>query len=521
MENDQANTLSGADPDVSKYTVSVDWSQLRTRTTTPEPEVYGYSNRWYATPLDLSSYGAGVRAADSSTYTGPTYLSRIQPYAVYVPTSYDFSHPSPTPLTWVLHSLGANLNQYGTVAPSQLAEVCQDRHSICATTEGFSAGQWYYAEAEVDFWDVWHQLALSYDLDPDAATVTGYSMGGWASYKLAEEYPDVFAQAEPLEGPVICGERVYGPVQGFAGGTQCTSDGDSTPLLGNLQWIPYVSTCGGIDELVPVTGCHTQASTMMAAGLRIDEFLYPTEDHIVFSVQNDFAPPDAALGPTALDRRADPGRFSFTWYPDLYSGAKGIDGAGPAGQIGPTSDYWLTGLAGRATAPGRTASVNADSAALPDPTVTTARSTTANPQPDPTPYVENAQSWNAGAAPPPQPTVVLHLANVAAATLDTTAAGLTCGTVTVQTDGPTALTLIHLAAGQPVTVAGASQSTGSDNTVVHLGAGTTAIGLCSARGAVPASVPESPAAGGLLAAALGVAGALVYRRRRTRPPAAA
>ena len=32
--------------------------------------------------------------------------------------------------------------------------------------------------------------------------MSGYSMGGFASYKLALEYPDLFAQAMPLEGPV-------------------------------------------------------------------------------------------------------------------------------------------------------------------------------------------------------------------------------------------------------------------------------------------------------------------------------
>ncbi len=47
--------------------------------------------------------------------------------------------------------------------------------------------------------------------------MSGYSMGGWASYKLPEEYPDLFAQSMPLEGPVICGTRVYGQAQSYAG----------------------------------------------------------------------------------------------------------------------------------------------------------------------------------------------------------------------------------------------------------------------------------------------------------------
>ncbi len=207
MENDQANTL--ATGDVSKYALAVNWSQLKAKEKTPEPQPTGYSNRWYVSPLSL---GEGVKDAEgTNTYTGPTYLGRVQPYAVYVPTTYNPSKP--TPLTWILHSLGANLNQYGGVAPSQLKEECEQRDSICATTEGFSDGQWYYGAAQVDFWDVWHQLATDYDLNPDATVMSGYSMGGFASYKLALEYPDLFAQAMPLEGPVICGTRVTPPIE--------------------------------------------------------------------------------------------------------------------------------------------------------------------------------------------------------------------------------------------------------------------------------------------------------------------
>ena len=166
MENDQANTLAGGD--VSKYSLAVDWAELAAKEQTPEPEPTGYSNRWYATPLQL---GEGVvEAQGANTYTEPTYLGRVQPYAVYVPSGYKASKPAP--LTWILHSLGANLNQYGGLAPTQLEEECQDRTSICATTEGFSDGQWYYGAAEVDFWDVWHQLALAYDLNPNATVIS-------------------------------------------------------------------------------------------------------------------------------------------------------------------------------------------------------------------------------------------------------------------------------------------------------------------------------------------------------------
>ena len=481
MENDQANTLIGTSPDVAKYSRQVDWSQLAARRTVAAPNLHGYSNRWYTTPLHLGSYGSGINPP-SGTYTSPTYIGQYQPYAVEVPPSYNFSHPAPTPLTWILHSLDDNLNQYGTLDPTQVVQECDQRQSICATTEGFSEGQWYFAEAEVDFWDVWRQMADSYDLNPDNTTLTGYSMGGWASYKFAEEYPDLFGQAMPLEGPVICGLRVYGQVQGYAGGTQCTTDGDSTPLLVNLKWIPYVMTCGVADELVPYAGCNANADafrSMTPTPFRVDQFT-ETEDHLVYPTQNDFTPPDSRLARPAADRVQNPGSFTFAFYPDLNSGPNGIDGSGVAGQIGPTLDYWISGLTGRIVTPGTIAQVVATSNAIPEPQITVAQDTSAG-APGPTGYVERNETWNTWAAPPATQSSSIQLTDVAAATIDTVAARLTCAAMTVSTDGATALTLSGLKPHNAVTVGGSwvATSGGTGVALIRLAKGTWVLRFCT------------------------------------------
>ncbi|HET9690004.1 MAG TPA: hypothetical protein VFP61_02550 [Acidimicrobiales bacterium] len=575
MENDQANTLRtvtpGVAPDVAKYRQQIDWGTIADRATPTVPVQAGYSNRWYVTPLfgqPGSPITGGMRAADSATYTGPTYLDRVQVYAVDVPQAYadavNSGHATPTPLTWILHSLGANLNQYGGTDPTQVAQECDDRGNICATTEGFSEGEWYYGEAEVDFFDVWHALASSFDLDPDATTLSGYSMGGWASYKLAEEYPSLFAQAMPLEGPVICGDESApstsatpyvgstasssGTFSGYGAGAQCNSDADTAaaapasvqrsappnpavplgpaddPLgaLDNLYWIPYAMTCGAVDELVPFTGCQTEAQRLEADGLQLFDASYPTEDHLVFATQNDFTPTDTALAPSPR-RVADPGHFSYTWYPDLAgdlaASPSGVDGIGAAGQVGPTGAYWVRGLVGSSTTPGATAAVVADSAAIPDPAVTYVDSTTPEAQASPTPYLAIRQTRQLGATPAPRQSATVALANVAAATVDTAGAGLSCGTLAATTDGPTALTLASLQPGSPVT-AGARTLTTADaagTAVVSLAAGTTTLALCSTlsgSGPVP-STPEAPLVVGLPLAAVAAAYG-VHRLRRSR-----
>ncbi len=464
MENDQANTL--ATGNVSKYSLSVDWAQLAAKDQTPEPQPTGYSNRWYVTPLKL---GEGVTDAQgTNTYTGPTYLGRVQPYAVDVPSDYNPSKP--TPLTWILHSLGANLNQYGGLAPTQLEEECQDRDSICATTEGFSDGQWYFGPAEVDFWDVWHQLAGDYDLNPDATVISGYSMGGFASYKLALEYPDLFAQAMPLEGPVVCGERIVEGVETAAGsGGQCESDGNTTPLIANAKWIPYVMTYGALDELVPFTGGLEQVEAFNKLGYRYYAVLYPAEDHLVFATQNDFAPATSQLG--SLERAKDPGSFTFSWYPDLDSSSLGI---------GPTGDYWISGLQARSSTPGELATVSASSAAIREPQEIVEHHTgTAN---GPTPAITDSLTWTAGTTPAARQALTLNLTDVAAAAVDTVSAKLKCATATVTTDGPTALTLLALRPEGTVTENGATVATvPADGTAtVSPAAGTSTLRFCSA-----------------------------------------
>jgi len=464
MEGDQANTL--ATGDVSKYALTVDWSQLAAGESTPEPEPTGYSDRWYVTPLAL---GEGVVEAEgANTYTGPTYLGRVQPYAVYVPTTYNPKKPAP--LTWILHSLGVNYNQYGALAPTQLEEECQDRGSICATTEGFGDGQWYYGPAQVDFWDVWHQLAGDYDLDPDATVMSGYSMGGFASYKLVFEYPDLFSQAMPLEGPVVCGERFVAGVETAAGsGGQCETDGNTTPLIVNAKWIPYVMTYGALDELVPFTGGLEQVEAFDKLGYRYYAVLYPAEDHLVFASQNDFAPATSQLAD--VERVQDPGSFTFSWYPELVSSALGI---------GPSSDYWISGLQARSSGPGELASVEASSAAIPEASETVEHHTgTAD---GPTPAVTDSLTWTPGAAPPKRQALQLGLTNVAALAVNTAAAKLKCATITATSDGATALTLLALRPESAVTENGASVAVASagGSATVELPAGETVLRACSA-----------------------------------------
>jgi len=430
MEDDQADTLAGGD--VSKFSLLVDWSALAAGETTPEPQPTGYSARWYVSRLHPGSGQVTDDGAEGNFK--PTLLEQVQPYSVYVPTTYRPGQAMP--LTWILHSLEVNYNQYGGDDPQLIQQLCQDRGSICATTEGFGPAGWYYNEAETDFWQVWRQLAQSYTLDPSRTVISGYSMGGWASYKLALEHPDDFAGALVLDGPVVCGVGVYPGVSAPADqGPACSDDGQSQPLIANARWIPYVIDQTYADELVPTTGVLAQTQAFDRLGERYDLFIHTGGDHLAFAVEDRFADAVTALGSPV--RESDPGRFVYDWYPSLNSAALGI---------GATGDYWLSGLSARNDAYGEVAGIQANDAALPVPAVTAQRSGPALTT-QPLPGTNTALTWKLGARPAAARRMTLQLTDVAGLTVDGAAAHLTTGTITVRSDGATRLTVSGLRRG--------------------------------------------------------------------------
>ena len=463
MENDQAETLAGGD--VSKFSLLIDWSALAAGDTTPEPQPTGYSARWYAASLDPGS-GQLVNDGTEGNFK-PTLLERIQPYAVYVPTAYRPGHA--VALTWILHSLEVNYNQYGALDPQLLQQLCQDRDSICATTEGFGPAGWYYNEAETDFWQVWHALAQSYSLDPSRTVISGYSMGGWASYKLAFEHPDDFAGAMVLDGPVVCGIEFYPGENGNAFSSQpdCAQDGKSKPFIHNALWIPYVIDHTFADELVPVQGPISQAQDFNTLGQRYDLFIHTGGDHLAFATEDRFGDAVAAVGEPVL--KTDPGRFTYSWYPSLDDAALGL---------GATGDYWLGGLAARSGSYGTIATVRAFDAALPEPHITDERSGPSL-ETQPLPGTETKLTWKLGHRPTARRRMTLHLTDVSALSLDALAAKLQTGKITITTDGRTRFLVTHLARGTEVLVHHhvVARAGRNGTAVVNLRRGTTVLVL--------------------------------------------
>ncbi len=69
------------------------------------------------------------------------------------------------------------------------------------TAAGRGPDGWYYGYAASDTFEMWADAAARYTLDPEWTAISGYSMGGYATYKLGAQFPDLFAKGQPVVGP--------------------------------------------------------------------------------------------------------------------------------------------------------------------------------------------------------------------------------------------------------------------------------------------------------------------------------
>ncbi|HWB65403.1 MAG TPA: peptidase [Mycobacteriales bacterium] len=433
--DDVAQTRQLLAGNVTPFSATVRWSRLAHRVRTPQPRPTGWSDRWYVSDVDL---GAGMVAGASTILDGdPNYLGRVQPYAVYVPTSYRPRHPAP--LTFLLHSLTQDHNQYAATTPRFSRLACQDRHAICVTPLGRGPDGNYWDYAELDFWQVWHAVAKAYRLNPNRTILSGYSMGGIGTNSLAMAHPDLFAKAVSLAGGI---------------GTD--------PSVVNLRWIPTYLAGGLADELVPVTLEAAEANQLAALGNRFRWLLYPATDHIAFELEDAFG--DAAHYMDNPRRVRNPGSFTFTWVPrntpTSLDQTKLLSGGIPWTQrpglgVGTTGDYWVRDLTARSAS--RDATVAAHSGERPERAVTSHLTRNVALSGGPGPGLATTQTWTRGRRPAAKPVITLRLTNVRSLRVLPAAAGFAAGhagRLRVTTDGRTTIHVgdraIHLGRGHHV-----------------------------------------------------------------------
>jgi len=217
------------------------------------------------------------------------YQGNLQPYSIYVPRK--AAPARGFGLTLLLHALSTNYNLFaGGRNQSEFGERAQG--SIVITPEARGVDGFYFDVAGADVFEVWADVARHYNLDADFTSIAGYSMGGIGTFKLAQQFPDLFARAQPTVGD--------SPVE------------EQTPSLRN---VPILMWNGQADELVPPSSYLPTANALDALGYRYTLDVFQPGEHNSLAINDEYAPAAAFLGDARVDR--SPPHVTFAANPSI------------------------------------------------------------------------------------------------------------------------------------------------------------------------------------------------------------
>jgi hypothetical protein len=439
-ESAQAQALAGGD--ISAFHAEVDFAKLKAKANDDMPDgptgvpQTGAFDRILASRYsdgqgaDYATGGCGSSSACIGEMRG-----QLLPYAIYVPAG---STPSPGwGLTLLLHSLSANYNQFeGSRNQSQFA--ARGPGSVVITPSGRGPDGWYYDHAGQETFEVWADVASHYRLDPSFTDIAGYSMGGYGTYKVASQFPDLFARAQPTVGPPGLGIWVP-PAPPEPGGAQSLT----ARMLGSVRNVPFLIWNETTDELVPIAGVLDQVATFDSLGYRYEFDQFQAGEHLTLALNDEYAPAAAFLGTEAVDR--NPAHVTYVYNPTMDFPADGT-GAGHA--------YWVYGLTLReagGSAPLGTVDVRSEGFGRGDPPpseTSHGAGVLTGGQIPAIPFTSQAKGWGAAPAAPVTDALDIHATNLARVSVDAARARVDCSaSLNVTTDGPLKLTLADCPGG--------------------------------------------------------------------------
>ncbi|HEY3021437.1 MAG TPA: hypothetical protein VGJ32_14665 [Solirubrobacteraceae bacterium] len=407
-ERRQGDVLASGD--VSEFNAQVDFAKLAERvddeSAVPQS---GHLDRIFASRF---VFGQGADFNQKClTSTEPEcsgrYVGQLQPYALYVPKK---SAPAKGfGLVISMHGLSANYNEFlGSREAEEMGE--RGAGSIFASPEGRGPDGSYESYAEADVFEMWADVARHYRLNPDVTDITGYSMGGGGTYRLASRWPDLWARAFPIVGPPT-----------------------SAASFTALRNVPVLAWYAQTDELVGPELSEEAFNNARQAGIRYDHWVFAPAGHITLGNNDEYGPAAAFFGDHAVDR--NPAHVTYV-----------VDPSQDPKSLSPTDHvYWLSGLTVRAAGSAGTIDVRSHATGAADAAseqVKLSGGTLNGGSHGSLPYTRRTLDWAAAAHEATANRLDLTAKNIGAVTIDAPRAGVGCDAqVAVTTDGPLKVTL--------------------------------------------------------------------------------
>lgn len=412
-EHAQAQAL--ADRDISDFYADIDFEKVSRNVTEYHVRQTGFMDRLYGSRFDI---GAGVGETDDGEVI---MRGRIQPYGLYVPSTY--SPDEPAPLLVAMHGSTANHNQWPVFSPNYLRQLGEERGALVLSPQGRGPSLSYEQESELDVFEAMSDVVSRYNVDFDRITMSGYSMGGFGTFSLAGLYPDLVAKGFPIVGA-----------------------GDED-LLDNIRHVPMLMWNASNDELVGPDRYYPTHRRLRELGYRHELDIFLGYDHFMHGLRDQWGPgrdflEGAFLGDDTVER--DPMHVTYRRVPNYDVEEYGLvhDSAYWIADIRIADDVADGLLDVRSKADGTAPPVAADYRDVGT---------------DPDPHTKHGTRWNEGVVDEaPQNALDVALDGVTTATIYVDEAGLDARqplTLTIDASHETTLTLVSQHGTETVSVA--------------------------------------------------------------------
>lgn len=191
--------------------------------------------------------------------THPLRNGQACAYLLYLPAQYDDDKNHKWPVIITLHGSG----ECGNVA--KMAGMALPRYVASRPTKFpfiviavNAPTMWYRGDNAVAVFEILEKVQAEYRTDSDRVYLTGYSMGGFATWELSILRPDLFAAIIP-----VCGRGI-------------------PPAAENIATMPTWAFHGARDSNVPVSGSREMIAAMKAAGGEPRYTEYPALSHEIW-----------------------------------------------------------------------------------------------------------------------------------------------------------------------------------------------------------------------------------------------
>jgi len=309
-DHDQAFALHVGEIDVYYQTLSL--SRLQSGANQGFTFGPGYYERVYVSDSPVNQ----------ETESGQYYQGPWQHYGLFLPSAYRPGRE--LGVTWWTHYRGGHAHDAASWLPGLIHTLGEAQDQIMVMPGARGTSSWYVGRGYEDFIDVWDDVEASFPFDHERVTMSGYSMGGFASWLLPLTTPDRFAASFPTSGPPTQG--LWAGAGDALGEQNGAYDADAELLFTiaeNARNIRYAIYQGSNDELVPWPGVARMASRLTELGYEHRFYTMPGYEHYTHAIVDDWR--DAATYLSTARSTSAPRHVTYRRWPALETAVNTVN----------------------------------------------------------------------------------------------------------------------------------------------------------------------------------------------------